>query len=72
MPPPLLTPATPPTSGVDLAHIARTSYGIATSPPNGNAFSTSPVKTKGSLMVSAISDPPEEIGQLLIHLAQQK
>jgi len=31
--------------GVDLAHIARTSYGIAQSPPN--SFSTSPTKGKG-------------------------
>lgn len=29
---------------VDLAHIAKTSYGIAQSPPNGNSFATSPTK----------------------------
>jgi hypothetical protein len=33
-------------AGVDLTHIARTSYGIAQSPPSGNTFGTSPTKTK--------------------------
>jgi len=39
--------------GVDLASIARTSYGVATSPTNESVLSTSPLRTKaGFSMVS--------------------
>ena len=37
-------PALPLTPAMDLAHIARTSYGIAQSPPRDNGFATSPNK----------------------------
>lgn len=33
--------------GIDLAHIARTSYGIAQSPPGAGILGTSPTKAKG-------------------------
>jgi hypothetical protein len=44
----MLTPA------IDLAHIAKTSYGIATSPTNGGAgiLATSPTQAKNLVSVS--------------------
>ena len=42
------------TAAIDLAHIAKTSYGIATSPTNGAAgiLATSPTHAKVSSIVS--------------------
>ncbi|TXT06051.1 hypothetical protein VHUM_03524 [Vanrija humicola] len=40
-------------NGVDLSSIARTSYGVATSPTNSSVLSTSPLRTKAGF--SAVS-----------------
>lgn len=46
-------------NGVDLANIARTSHGIAQSPPASSMLSTSPLRQKSGFSAVSVCEPPQ-------------